>query len=521
MVEAEIVDSDGKAQSDAANRLKRNIVANLVGRAWTAVLGLAFVPLYIRFLGMEAYGLIGFYATLLAVFSLLDMGLSTTLNREMARRSVEKDGAQDMRDMTRTLEMVYWVLALVIACSVALLSAVIAERWIKASELPPSTIRAALIAMGIAMALQFPFALYQGGLLGLQRQVLLNGILVTMATLRGGGAVLVLWLVSPTIQAYFAWQIAVSAMQLAVSAWFLWRSLPRGTGRARFSRGLLAEVWRFAAGIAGISASAVLLTQLDKVILSKILPLEMYGYYALAATVAGSLMLIATPIFTALFPRFSQLVALRDDAGLAQLYHSASQVMSVVLLPAAAVLVFFAPELLLAWTRDLKVTGNTHVLVSVLVTGSALNGLVTVPYALQLAHGWTRLGLCVNAAAVVVLTPAIVLMASRYGAVGAAWVWVALNTGYLLVMVQIMHRRLLKAEKLRWYCRDVGMPLVAALVCAGAGRWLVPAHLPLAHALASIAGIAAVAAVAAALAASEARGWLLGRLGMRKTACGN
>ncbi|MDE2320337.1 MAG: hypothetical protein KGL31_00215 [candidate division NC10 bacterium] len=44
--------------------VKRNIVANTLGKGWSMLMGLVFVPLYIKFLGMEAYGLIGFFATL-------------------------------------------------------------------------------------------------------------------------------------------------------------------------------------------------------------------------------------------------------------------------------------------------------------------------------------------------------------------------------------------------------------------------------------------------------------------------
>ena len=87
--------------------LKKNIAANIGGNIWTGLMGLVFVPLYIHFLGIEAYGLIGIFATLLALFGLLDMGLSGTLNREMARLAVREGNAQEMRDLVRTLEIPY------------------------------------------------------------------------------------------------------------------------------------------------------------------------------------------------------------------------------------------------------------------------------------------------------------------------------------------------------------------------------------------------------------------------------
>jgi O-antigen/teichoic acid export membrane protein len=95
---------------------------------------------------------------------------------------------------------------------------------------------------------------------------------------------------------------------------------------------------------------------------------------------------------------------------------------------------------------------------------------MNIPYALQLAAGWTRLALYANVVAIVVLLPAIVVLSSRYGAVGAAVVWLALNVGYATIGVGIMHRRLLRGELTRWYLVDVGLPLVASVGAAGAVR---------------------------------------------------
>jgi len=70
-------------------------------------MALLFIPLYIKFLGIEAYGLIGLFMTMQALFMLLDMGLGATVNREMARLSVLPDKAQEMRDLVRSLEVIY------------------------------------------------------------------------------------------------------------------------------------------------------------------------------------------------------------------------------------------------------------------------------------------------------------------------------------------------------------------------------------------------------------------------------
>jgi O-antigen/teichoic acid export membrane protein len=485
--------------------LKRNILANFAGNAWTALMSFAFVPLYIHFLGIEAYGLMGIFATLQAIFGLLDLGLSTTLNREMARLSVQPHGGQQMRNLVRTLEGGYWAIGIVIGVTVLTLAPLIANHWLQSTQISPETIQQAIMLMGLVMVLQWPISFYSGGLLGLQHQVLLNGITVTVATLRGLGAVFILWLVSPTIQAFFIWQLVISTLNTFLVVIFLWRSLPPTGERARFQGQLLREIWRFAAGMSGISLMALILTQLDKVILSKLLTLEMFGYYTLAGSVAAVLSRFFGPLFIAMYPRFTQLVSQGDEEGLKQLYHRGCQLVSVLVLPVAVVMAVFSKEILLLWTQNPTTTGQTAPLLSLLVIGTALNGMMNLPYALQLAYGWTQLAFYINVVAVAVLGPLVYVLASHYGAVGAASVWAGLNSGYVLIGIQLMHRRLLRGEKWRWYVEDFGMPLVGVLVTTSVGSLLFNEKMSQMVTLITLVGILFASVIIALLAASQMR----------------
>lgn len=493
------------------SQLKRNILANFGGNIWTAVISLAFIPLYIRFMGIEAYGLVGFFATLQAMFFLLDLGLSTTLNRELAGLSAQQDKGQEMRDLVRTLEVIYWAVAAVIGVAVLALAPLIAHRWLQAKQLSPAAVQQAIMTMGLVITFQWPFSFYSGGLRGLERQVLLNSITVGMVTLRGVGAVLILWLVSPTIQAFFTWQVAISVLQTSLVALFLWRSLPKMGIPANFQGQLLWRIWRFAGGMSGITLSALILTQLDKVILSNLLTLEMFGYYTLAGVIGNGLYVFISPVFNAVFPRLSALAAVGDTETLKRLYHSSSQLMAVLILPLAAVVALFSFDMLLLWTGNAETARNAAPIVSMLVIGTALNGLMNLPYALQLAHGWTSLGLRINTFLILTLVPAIFFMATHYGAVGGAAVWVALNGIYMLIGVPLTHRRLLKGEARRWFVEDVGLPLAGAILVTWAWRELIVSPMPPIVSASSLSTVFLCALAAAAFAGSQIRAWAVNR----------
>jgi hypothetical protein len=142
------------------------------------------------------------------------------------------------------------------------------------------------------------------------------------------------------------------------------------------------------------------------------------------------------------------------------------------------IVALFSKGLLLLWTRNESTAQGAASLLSVLAIGQVLMGIMLLPYALQLAHAWTRLGVYANIFAIIVLVPSLIWAASKYGASGASFVWVALYGGQMLGIIQLMHRRILIGEKKKWYIDDVGRPFLAALVVVGAGRLITSQPLP-------------------------------------------
>ena len=457
--------------------VKKNIIANYAGRAWTSIMGLVFSPLFIKFMGIEAYGLIGVFISLTAILSILDMGLSSTLSRELARLTALERAEQESRDLVRTLEYVYWGVGILIGLVFVALSPLIAYYWVKAEGISAQTVQQAVLIMGLVVAFQWPASLYDGGLMGLQKQVLLNSVRGIIVTIQNVGAVLVLWLISPSILAFFTWQIFMSILQTVVLAHYTWKSLPATDKQSEFQKALLQKNWRFAAGMTGISIVATILMQTDKVILSKLLPLTAFGYYMLAVNASNALAYLVQPVSTALFPKLSQLVLDEDKTKLSTLYHSGCQLVSIIMLPAAATLALFSHEILTLWIRNPEIAHKTYLLLSLLVVGTAINSLMVVPYMLQLAHGWTKLVFSQNVLSVIALVPLLIFMVKTYGAVGAPIVWILLNSGYLAILIPLMHRRLLPTEMKPWYLYDVGLPLLIIAAVVFFSRVVMPGDL--------------------------------------------
>jgi hypothetical protein len=74
------------------SKFKLNTLANYAGRFWLNLLSFLLVPVYLHYLGVEAYGLIGAFYAVISFINLLDLGLSTTVSREVALRKAVSDG---------------------------------------------------------------------------------------------------------------------------------------------------------------------------------------------------------------------------------------------------------------------------------------------------------------------------------------------------------------------------------------------------------------------------------------------
>jgi len=459
--------------------LKKNILANYLGQGWRALMELAFIPVYIKYLGIEAYGLIGIFALLQAWLTLLDMGMTPTLIREMARFTGGAHSAQAIRDLLRSIEIIAFGMAISVALGIWAASGWLASDWLIAEKLPVDTVAKAFAVMGVIIALRFIENIYRSSIVGLQKQVLLNIINSFMATLRGIGAVGILIWMSSTIEAFFLWQGVISVLNLVLFALIVYRTLPMVDHGGRFSRPALQDIWHFSSGMVVITFLSLLITQMDKILLSHILTLKVFGYYVFAGVVASGLNILSTAIADAYFPDFVKILSHKDEIALRRSYHQGAQLVIVVVGAAAFVLMLFADRMLLLWTGDPIFTQQVTPIAIVLVFGTFIHCLLVIPYQMQLAYGWTSITIRVNTVAIAIFVPANVLIVPIYGVMGAAWLWVVLNVGCFIFGMNYMYRRILTTEKWIWYRDDVLFPLVVAAATTLVCRWMLPVQLSL------------------------------------------
>ena len=439
-------------------RVWRNLLANYFGQGWAAIMALAFMPLYIDLLGIEAFGLIGFYIAIQMLLSVFDLGITPTLNRQMARYRAGDLKNSEIKSLLSTLEICAFFIALLIFIFLWLSSNFIASKWLSFETLSFSMVSNSIVLMGLAISVRFVESIYKGSLLGLEEQVWFNLVNAVLATLRFGGVVLLLANYSNTIIVFFCWQAFLSLCSILIFRAKTMTVLKSGDKFLKFDVKAIKDVSAFASGMFGISLLSLCLTQSDKFILSTLLSLENFSYYTLAVTIAGSLYMLITPITQAFYPRLVSLVTLKNEEMLKVTFHQATQLVNVLILPIVLTITFFSESIIYAWSGNQILADNSAPILSVYIIGSYLNGLVNIPYHLQLAHGWTSLAFKMNLITVLFLLPLIIIITPKTGAIGAAYLWTIINIVYFTLGTLIMFKRILKNSRNTWFIFDIGIP---------------------------------------------------------------
>lgn len=460
----------------AFSALRRNVLAGSRGRfvvesatrVWTNLLSFLLLPAYLALLGTESFAIVSLYTSVQIVISLLDGSMAPSLTREIARtRGGNLDWGHAM-DMTRTLEVFYGSIAVVIGIVIALAAPLVADHWLKPEVLSQSQISGALYLAAAALAAQWPTTLYVGGLQGLQAQIPLALVNSGFATARAVITLLCLWLVSPTMQMMFVVALVLNVGQLAVLRTMFWSRMPRDERKPSVTFGTLAAVWKFAAGVSVITVTTQLLPQIDRMILSRFLSLEQFGHYAISIAIASALYIVTGALFSISFPRLTELVAGGDAKELVRTFRKFVQFISLCIVPVSAVMVFFSSELLRLWTRSNAVASSGGPLLSIYVIGSMINCLLSVPYTLMLSYGVTRSMALVNVVLLLVVPPLEWMMFPYLAAFIGPAAWVAVNVVLFTTAVAVAARRLKPSRTLRWMLPDIlsSIALSFGVACA-------------------------------------------------------
>lgn len=420
----------------------KNIFANFLGRFWGFLSAFLFTPLYIKFLGVEAYSIISFSLVLSGFMFVLGAGLSTTLTREFALKT---NSDNDKINTLKTLELFYYFISIIILSLFFAFSGFISHNWLNLDKIVPDEVSFLLKTMGFGISFQLLCEFYIGGYMGLEKQIKANTYQIVWGIFRNGIVIIPIYFF-PSLKLFFIWQSIITIIYALVLRYNLTKELKVKIPIFRkpiFDKSVLNNTWKFAAGIFLVSLVASFNTQMDKLAISKLLPINILGYYTLAISLAQSIILLVNPISTAVMPRISSLFSQDEYDKVKELYEKMTLLISILVFSFGLNILFNGKNLIWIWTNNLSLANDSSIFIPILSVGMIVYSFQILPFNLAIANAYTKLNNFLGILSLIVTLPGYWIMTNIYGAIGAALTWCIVQSIITIVYVYFIHKKFL------------------------------------------------------------------------------
>lgn len=448
-------------------KLGANSISNLATKLWSMVSIYLFIPLYIKYLGEAAYGLVSFFATLQTTLNILGLGLANTLRREFATGEGDEENSLRKYKLLRDIELIYFAIGAFISVLCIAGSNAIADHWLNIENLDPQMVATVIGMMGISIALQMIANLYAGCLFGLDYQVLANILCIIWSASKSIGALFIIAVVSPNLVYFYAWHIFNDLVYVLILRTLSVMRLNLSNRIWSFQDfKYLKNIWQYTLGVLFISFIALVNKQLDKIVISKFLTLTELGAYNVATTLGSLTTIVPTAMYTTVFPRFTKLATTGKEDELQREFISINRLVNVILSCMAGFVAVYASPLINVWTGSNNYVQILGFVSTLVVLSVAITEYQEVPYALALAHGNTKYNVTMGLAFIPIIFVSTYFAIQKYGLVGAGIVYLATSLSQTLIYEFMVYRKYLGTSIIKTIVQYTVFPLVMCFTLA-------------------------------------------------------
>lgn len=452
------------SQQTVGARVSHNAISNYIGQAYSMFITLASVPIFIKYLGTEAYGLIGFFVLLQNFTSFLDFGLSITINRLIAQAKVIINGFAPFGYLLKAIEYGFMIVSIAITTTMYLNSDFISSKWIKSTTLAHTGIAYSLELMSLIIALKLYATFYRSGINGFEDQIWNNKVNILINTLKYGGSIVLLIFFSQNITTYFEYQLIIAVFEVIVLRQRFYKNMPNLVVYHRSDKIDWLEILKivpFALSITYTSAAVIIIMQLDKLLLSSTISLKELGYLNVISSVTGLILVMATPIFLAYFPKITALAANNKAVEMRAVYTDMTKIVALITASATAMIACNAEGIIYAITGSRAAQAWSSEVLVYYAIGTGFYVLGSVPYYLLNSLGNLKLYVLGCTISLVFLTPAIFFIVQTYGVLGVSYLWMLYGFIWFILWGMLVHNKVLPKFHTQWLFKDIA-PLVVS-----------------------------------------------------------
>lgn len=396
----------------------------MINYLWLIALAFITVPIIVNNLGNVQYGFYIFIGTLLSLFSLIDLGVSTAINKFLT----EKVGQQNEEEIKKYLGVAKTIfLSLAIFGSFSLLLSSFSTFILFEGQY--RFMSSTLLIASLIFFVSTHQSLLSIFLQAQQRYDLLSKLGILFMTLQQSLLVIVV-IYTKDIRLMFLVQLIMMIFSFFVTSKLTKKVFPAIKTKRIFDWLLIKKIYKFGFGTFFVSFNNSILTYFDKFLIPIFLGPQSLTYYSLPGTISSKIPGASTKLGSVIFSMSSNFSGSQDFRRQKILYEKSMRIISIFSLTLVLSVIFYAREILGYWINFEIADKSFLILILLSVTSFFLSKFVVINNILigmgkikELAIA-TTIMLMVNLLGLIVLLP-------KIGVIGAA-------IAYLIAVIPVL-----------------------------------------------------------------------------------
>lgn len=413
-----------------------NMLINLIGQTLVGIIGLVTLPVTVRNLGHENYGLLALAMTLFGSMWLLDMGMGRATTKFIAEfLSSKKDGL--ICSLFWTSALIQLVIGIILASVLVFFSSIVIKKMlIPENLLSEANTTVAILVFSIPIVLVS--SAFRGALEGAQRFDVVNIVKVSLNL-----STYLIPLIGSTRAATISQIVLMMFLARMLACfgylYFCIKILPDLFVLSRFRLFSIRTLILFSGWVALSNVASGLISHVDRLFISILVGVSSVTFYTVPLEVLNGVMIVPVSITAVVYPAFSGLCGFGDKLVI-PLYSTTVKYVLLITGALVAVLVVFSRSFLVSW-QGAVIAENSSLVLQILSVGVLVNTLGWVPSALLMAQGRPDQVAKINLLQTPINISAAYFLTSRYGVVGAALAFLfrSLIESAALFMISFYH----------------------------------------------------------------------------------
>lgn len=437
----------------------KNIGSGILTRVLSLVVTFLSIPYFVKLLGVENYGWIGLYTTLVGAIYIFDFGLTSLITREISQQEDHQN--IKTKSILATQEIVYWSIGLMMFLALYTIAPYVAKYWVSQATTTDADATQIVRYISLAVLAQWPHSFYTGAMFGLRQQHISNVTQFVFTLLKNIAGIAILSFYRTDIYIFFYWQIIISMGILVVQKAYLYRWLGAINPLKYFDISYFHQLKKMAIGLSIVSFFGFIYSDFANFILPKRIGLENFGYFNILFNIAIAMIMFCATVKGALFPKMS-VEASQSNTDKTQYFINYSSIVSYVLFPISLFLCAFPAEILWVWFRDKSIVEKLTSPLPWITLGSLANSLMIVPWSYLIIKSNTKLLIFISGFLALISIPLMYFLTYKYGLNGACMYWFVINFPPMIILHYFFSKKYNIKLKSYWG-QTIVVPILATM----------------------------------------------------------